>query len=180
MDASKLRLTSNRLIGKQDDEIDSTDGEDEAERSENNSNESSCSISASLEDLKGEFDTESAPLNEELDGFCQELLNSQPSGCQNEAHVSETLPQDSSLSSDQKPSKKSELESVKKNDKQREEETNAEICILTEGNSGNESHKRQDGSLISMSKHATVEDVAEAFSADIRADDIDKVERLQV
>ncbi|XP_028405714.1 protein tyrosine phosphatase domain-containing protein 1-like [Dendronephthya gigantea] len=177
LDASKLRLTNDRLTGKFDDEIDSTDGEDEAERSENNSNESSCNISASVEDLKGEFDTENEPLNEKCDGFSHELSNSQPSGYHNEAHLSDALPQYSSLCEAHKLNTRGELESGRENDKQKKEEKNGEICNQTEGS--NESHKKQRGLLTLLNKHATVEDVAAAFSEDIKDVDIDKVEKLR-
>lgn len=190
LDADKLRLTNNRLVGKPDDEIDSTDGGDELklENSVNNSNEGSWDISASMEDLKGEFDTENISSNDDCDS--SDLPNSQSSECmssQNEAPLTESSRRksDSVLCVEHKSSIENKLEFLQKGVTPNDQKLNSEISRLSEHLNGCNLNT-VDGSSASLgnivNECTSVHDVAAAFSSNIQADDdlLEKVEKLQV
>ncbi len=188
LDPSKLRLTNNRLIGKPDDEIDSTDGDDELESSVNNSNENINDISASLEDLKGEFDTKDISSNEDCDGLNQVLSNSQPSECASFGHEA-YLTESSGRESDSdfcvqhaKTKAENQLELLREDVKSNREELNNEISKVTEHLNGNNLHEKQGNSLNILNQQITADDIAAAVCGNNQADDdlIDKVESLQV
>ena len=179
LDANKLRLTNNRIIGNPDDEIDSTDGEDELETSENNSNENTCDISASAEDLKGEFDSETVCSNNECDSFNQELSNSQPSGyLENDACLATSVrgTSDSALCVRHKYNKE--------NDTEKNNTVKANSEVLVEHRNGGNSSRDSSTSVpeYMYNEHTTAHDIATAFSTNIKADDdvFDKLEKLQV
>ncbi|CAB4011821.1 tyrosine phosphatase domain-containing 1-like [Paramuricea clavata] len=178
LDANKLRLTNNRLIGKPDDEIDSTDGDDELESSVNNSNEKTCDISASLEDLKGEFDTKNISSNEDCDGINEELSNSQSSGCMSQSSRRKS---ESDLCVEHKTNTRNHLELLREDTKPNEKELNCKIFKLTKHLNGNNLHEEQESSGNIVNEHITVDDVVAAVGGNNQVDDdvINKVENLQ-
>ena len=192
LDATKLKLTDKRLVGKPDDELDSTDGEDELENSVNNSNENTNDISASLEDLKGEFDTKDISSNEDCEGFSQGLSNSQTSesvSFENDAPLKESSRQksDSDLCLKHKADTENGLELLHEDGKANKGGLNNELSEPTEHlNTGN-SHEGLHEKNSSISEHmfnveVTADDVAAAVCGDNEAVDdiIDKVDQLQV
>lgn len=192
VDASNLRLTNIRFLGKPDDEVDVTDGVDELESAINGGNEKTCDISASLEDLKGEIDSENISCNDNCDGLNKEVSNSEPSGFvsfENEAQVAEWSRRkpDSVLSTGHELNTKKTLELLQEDVVPNEIEQNGEISKLTDQRDGNNLHGKPESSCATMSgnevnEHITVDDVAKAFSDNIEADHdvMDKVLRVQV
>lgn len=179
LDANKLRLTNNRLIAKPDDEIDSTDGDDELESSVDNCNEKTCDISASLEDLKGEFDTKNISSNEDCDGINEQLSNSQSSGCMSQSSRRKS---ESDLCVEHKTNTRNQLELLREDAKPNEEELNSKIFKLIKHLNDNNLHEEQESSGNIVNEHITVDDVAAAVGGNNQVDDdiINKVENLQV
>lgn len=186
VDTDKLRLTNNRLVGKPDDEIDSTDGEDELEieSSLKNSSESTCDISASLEDLKGELDPENISSNDECDS--SDLSNSESSGCMSFQTESSRRKSDSVLCGERKSNIENKLELLQpKGVQPNDENLNNEISKLNEQLNDNNFNAIEGSSTSSrniVNKCTSVDDVAAAFSTNIEADGdlVEKVKKLQV
>ena len=185
VDTDKLRLTNNRLVGKRDDEIDSTDGEDELEieSSLNNSDESTCDISASLEDLKGELDPENISSNDECDS--SDLSNSESSGCMSFQTDSSRRKSDSVLCGEHKSNIENKLELLQKVVRPNDENVNSEISKLNEQLNDNNFNAVEGSSTSSrniVNKCTSVDDVAAAFATNIEADGdlVEKVQKLQV
>ena len=207
LDYSKLRLTNHRLRGKPGDDVDTTDGSDELDSCMNDrnegSNESTCDISASMEDLKGEVDTENVSSNDECDGLSEKLTDSQTSACMSfendtEIEKSSRRKSDSALclggkqrdsvgnkiSLGNKPMVENTLESHEGNALPNKDNLNNEISKLNQLHNASDSYANQEGCGMMTSEnagkeHVTVDDVARAFS--IGPNEVmDKVQSIQV
>lgn len=176
-------MTNNGVVGKHDDEIDSRDGYDEVERRMSNTNDKSFDISASLEDLKGEFDTNDTFLNDDSDGLNQELSHSRRCTIlKNEARLAESSrgKSDSYLCVNHEPNVKSQ--NGLKSDKQHLSNEFAKVTGHVNSNVVRETEGSSSKSAIVVVEHVTVDDVASAVCGmkPVEDDVLNKVERLQV
>ena len=188
LDTTKLRLTDKRFIGKPDDELDSTDGDDELESPLDNSDENTNDISTSLEDLKGELDTKAISSNEDSDDVGQGFSNSQPSeniSVEKRTCLNEGQESNSDLCIQQKSNTENGLEILQENPKPNKDELNNELAKLTEHVDVTNLQENEKSSSIledKLNKQITADDVAAAICGNNQDNDdvISKVQSLQV